>query len=194
MRILPLFDTPENRLDLETIRADLGDCQRCKLHEFRRNIVFGQGSPTARIMFIGEAPGETEDTTGLAFSGRAGAMLSHVLEQIGVAREDVYIANCLKCRPPGNRDPKDEELAMCRPFLERQIVSVRPRVLVTLGGFATGWLTNEGKVSIAQIRGKLQFYKGIKVVPTFHPAYLLRNPMETKKVIDDIRLAATIAR
>ena len=172
---------------LEAIRADIGDCQRCKLASGRKTIVFGQGHPKARLMFVGEAPGADEDEQGLAFVGKAGQLLTKIIEAIGMRREDVFIANVLKCRPPGNRNPEPDEIVQCQPFLERQIESIRPEVLVGLGKFGAHWLLKTAE-PITRLRGRIGDYKGIKVMPTYHPAYLLRNPGAKKEVWEDMKV------
>jgi DNA polymerase len=172
---------------LEAIREDIGDCRRCKLAPSRQTIVFGQGSPDARLMFVGEAPGADEDEQGLAFVGKAGQLLTKIIEAIGMKREDVFIANVLKCRPPGNRNPEPDEIVQCQPFLERQIESIRPEVLVGLGKFGAHWLLKTAE-PITRLRGRLGEYKGIKVMPTYHPAYLLRNPGAKKEVWEDMKV------
>lgn len=192
-RSLPLFDLPEPKLTLIEIREELGDCERCKLFRYRKHIVFGQGNPNAKLLFVGEAPGEEEDNSGVAFCGRAGRLLTDLLSEVGLSREEVYIANCLKCRPPGNRKPEPDELIECRPFLESQIRAIRPQVIVALGGFAAQNLLG-GNPSISKIRGQIWSHAHAKVVPTFHPAYILRSPDETKKVIEDFKLARSLVR
>lgn len=172
---------------LEAIREDIGDCQRCKLAGGRKTIVFGQGDPKARLMFVGEAPGADEDEQGLAFVGKAGQLLTKIIEAIGMRREDVFIANVLKCRPPGNRNPEPDEIVQCQPFLERQILSIRPEVLVGLGKFGAHWLLKTAE-PITRLRGRLGDYRGIKVMPTYHPAYLLRNPGAKKEVWEDMKV------
>jgi len=176
---------------LEALRAHIGDCQRCKLAGGRRNIVFGQGNPDADLMFVGEAPGADEDVQGLAFVGRAGQLLTKIIEAIDLSRDDVFIANVLKCRPPQNRNPEPDEIRACQPFLERQIELIRPKVLVGLGKFAGQWLLKTAE-PISKIRGRVGDYQGIKVIPTYHPAYLLRNPGAKKEVWEDMKLAASI--
>jgi DNA polymerase len=178
-------------LSLESIRADLGDCQRCKLAGTRKTIVFGQGHPQARLMFVGEAPGADEDEQGLAFVGKAGQLLTKIIEAIGLTRDDVFIANVLKCRPPNNRNPEPDEIEQCQPFLERQIESIQPRVIVGLGKFAGQWLLKTME-PISRIRGRVGDYKGIKVVPTYHPAYLLRTPGAKRDVWEDMKLVRTL--
>jgi DNA polymerase len=187
-RTAPAMDTKARPGEtLESIREDIGDCQRCKLAGGRKTIVFGQGSPNARLMFVGEAPGADEDEQGLAFVGKAGQLLTKIIEAIGMKREDVFIANVLKCRPPGNRNPEPDEIIQCQPFLERQIESIRPEVLVGLGKFGAHWLLKTAE-PITRLRGRLGDYKGIKVMPTYHPAYLLRNPGAKKEVWEDMKV------
>ena len=171
---------------LEAIRAFIGDCQRCELSKGRKNIVFGQGNPKAALMFVGEAPGADEDEQGLAFIGRAGQLLTKIIEAIGLTRDDVFIANVIKCRPPQNRNPEPAEITACQPFLERQIEALRPRVLVGLGKFGGQWLLKTAE-PISKIRGRFGDYKGIKVMPTYHPAFLLRNPAAKKEVWEDMK-------
>jgi DNA polymerase len=169
------------------VREDLGDCQRCKLARGRKTIVFGQGNPAARLMFVGEAPGAEEDEQGLAFVGRAGQLLTKIIEAIGLSRDDVYICNVLKCRPPENRNPETDEILSCQPFLERQIEVIRPKVLVGLGKFAAQWLLKTAE-PISRLRGRLGDYGDIKVMATYHPAYLLRNPGAKKDVWEDMKI------
>jgi uracil-DNA glycosylase family 4 len=159
--------------ELAKIRDDLGDCTRCKLHEQRKNIVFGVGNPNARLMFVGEGPGADEDERGEPFVGRAGKKLDEMIAALGLDRSQVYIANIVKCRPPGNRDPERDEVATCSPFLFRQIEVIAPRVIVTLGSPATKTLLDT-KVGITKLRGEWHEFRGVPVMPTFHPAYLLR--------------------
>ncbi len=158
---------------LRRIREEIGDCTRCKLCEARTNIVFGVGDPGARLMFVGEGPGADEDAQGEPFVGRAGQKLNEMIRAIGLKREQVYIANVVKCRPPGNRAPEPEEVATCSPFLFAQIEAIRPRVIVALGGPASQTLLGT-RAGITQIRGQWGSFRGIPVMPTFHPAYLLR--------------------
>jgi len=173
--------------DLRALRDFIGDCQRCKLAGGRKTIVFGQGNPRARLMFVGEAPGAEEDEQGLAFVGRAGQLLTKIIEAIGLRRDDVWICNVLKCRPPDNRNPETDEILSCQPFLERQIEIIRPKVLVGLGKFAAQWLLKTAE-PISRLRGRLGDYGDIKVVPTYHPAYLLRNPGAKKEVWEDMKV------
>jgi uracil-DNA glycosylase family 4 len=180
---------------LDAIREDLGDCQRCKLARTRKTIVFGQGNPGARLMFVGEAPGADEDEQGLAFVGRAGQLLTKIIEAIGLTRDDVYICNVLKCRPPQNRNPETDEILSCQPFLERQIEAIHPTVLVGLGKFAAQWLLKTAE-PITRLRGRLGAYgdSGIKVMATYHPAYLLRNPAAKKDVWEDMKIVRDLLK
>ncbi len=172
---------------LEEIRAELGQCRRCKLHAGAKNLVFGEGSPSARLMFIGEAPGAEEDLQGRPFVGAAGQVLNNLLNKLGLQREEVYIANVVKSRPPGNRDPEPDEIEACLPFLKKQIAAIRPQVIVTLGKIATQALLGT-KEPITKIRGQWQRYDHIRVMPTFHPSYLHRFPQERKKTWEDMQL------
>ncbi|MGH7860170.1 MAG: uracil-DNA glycosylase [Candidatus Binatia bacterium] len=173
---------------LEEIRADIGDCRRCKLCSGRTNIVFGVGNPRARVVFVGEGPGEDEDLKGEPFVGRAGQLLTDIITRgMGLRRSDVYIANVVKCRPPGNRNPEPDEIAACQPFLLRQIEAIRPKVIVALGKFAAQTLL-ESKTPISKLRGQWHEYRGTRLMPTFHPSYLLRNPADKKLVWKDIQL------
>jgi DNA polymerase len=182
---------PGGASSLEALREHIGDCQRCKLAGGRNSIVFGQGHPDADLMFVGEAPGADEDEQGLAFVGRAGQLLTRIIEAIELTRDDVFIANVLKCRPPQNRNPEPDEIRSCQPFLERQIELIRPKVLVGLGKFAGQWLLRTAE-PISKIRGRVGKYNGIDVIPTYHPAYLLRNPGAKKEVWEDMKLAASL--
>jgi DNA polymerase len=174
--------------DLEAVRGWIGNCQRCKLAGGRKTIVFGQGNPQAALMFVGEAPGADEDEQGLAFVGRAGQLLTDIIEKgLKIPRKDVYIANVIKCRPPQNRNPEPEEILSCQPFLEKQIALIRPKVLVGLGKFSAQWLFKSME-PISRLRGRIGDHDGIKVVPTFHPAYLLRNPGAKKDVWEDMKV------
>ncbi|MEP6800353.1 MAG: uracil-DNA glycosylase [Acidobacteriota bacterium] len=178
---------PGSMTDISALEAFLAGCPRCKLANTRTHIVFGQGSPEAELMFVGEAPGRDEDEQGLAFVGRAGQLLTKIIEAMGRTREDVYIANVLKCRPPGNRNPERDEVESCRPFLHEQIRLVSPRVIVTLGTFAAQALL-ETDVAISRLRGQWQTARGVRVMPTFHPAFLLRSPERKKDVWEDMKL------
>ena len=174
--------------DLAAIRDFIGDCQRCKLAGGRKNIVFGQGNPQAALMFVGEAPGADEDEQGLAFVGRAGQLLTDIIEKgLKIPRKDVFIANVLMCRPPENRNPEPDEIIACQPFLEQKIDAIRPKVLVGLGKFGAQWLLKTAE-PISRLRGRVGDYKGIKVVPTYHPAFLLRTPSAKKEVWEDMKV------
>jgi uracil-DNA glycosylase len=183
---------PGGLTDLPGVRHWVGDCQRCKLAGGRKNIVFGQGNPNAALMFVGEAPGADEDEQGLAFVGRAGQLLTDIIEKgLKIPRADVFIANVLMCRPPGNRNPEADEILSCQPFLEKKIALIRPRVLVGLGKFAGQWLLKTAE-PISRIRGRVGDYHGIKVVPTYHPAFLLRTPSAKKDVWEDMKLVRSL--
>ena len=172
---------------LEDIRKELGDCQRCPLHQGRNNLVFGEGNPNANLVFVGEAPGADEDLKGKPFIGRAGQLLTKIIKAMGLTREEIYICNILKCRPPGNRNPKPEEILACEPFLIKQLQAIKPEVICALGTFAAHTLLNT-KVPISLLRGKFHSYQGIKFMPTYHPAYLLRNPGAKKQVWEDAQM------
>jgi uracil-DNA glycosylase len=190
----PLEPT-EPRIALQVIRDDLGaDCSRCKLHTLgRTQVVFGVGSPNADLMFVGEAPGADEDIQGEPFVGRAGQLLTKIIEAIGLRRDDVYIANVIKCRPPGNRNPEPDEVEQCQPFLFRQIDTVKPKVIVALGKFAAQCLlrTND---PITRIRGREFKYRDAILIPTYHPAYLLRTPSAKREVWEDMKRVRAILR
>ena len=172
---------------LEELRTAIGDCHRCKLWPGRTHLVFGVGNPKAKLMFVGEGPGRDEDLQGEPFVGRAGQLLTDIITKgMGLKREDVYIANVIKCRPPENRNPEPDEVASCEPFLKKQIDLVRPEIIVALGKFAVQTLL-QSKVPITRIRGNWHSYHGIKLMPTLHPAYLLRNPADKKLVWEDIK-------
>ncbi len=171
---------------LEDIRADLGDCQRCGLAASRSKIVYGVGNPNARLVLVGEAPGREEDLKGEPFVGEAGQLLDRILLAMGMQREDVYICNVLKCRPPNNRDPEPQEVATCEPFLIRQLAAIRPQVIVALGRFAVHSLLKT-KTPISRLRGEWQRYQEIPLMPTYHPAYLLRNPSGKRDVWEDMK-------
>jgi uracil-DNA glycosylase family 4 len=163
---------------LEHLRAEIGDCTRCKLSEQRRNIVFGEGNPGAKLLFIGEGPGREEDLQGRPFVGDAGALLTKLIEKMGLKRGDVYIGNIVKCRPPMNRDPEGDEVTACRPFIEKQVEIIQPQVIVTLGRIALQSLLGNASLKISAARGSFLEFRGIPLMPTFHPAYLLRNPRD----------------
>jgi uracil-DNA glycosylase family 4 len=170
----------------EQIRADLEDCTRCPLHQGRTNIVHTEGNRQARLMFVGEAPGADEDAQARPFVGRAGQLLTKIIEAVGFSREEVLIGNVNRCRPPGNRPPTTEEATMCKPFLLREIAAVKPEVIVVLGNTAVRNLL-ETREGITRLRGQFQNYKGIKIMPTFHPAYLLRDPSKKRESWEDLK-------
>jgi uracil-DNA glycosylase len=178
---------PQPSETLEAIREDIGDCRRCTLCRSRTRIVFGAGSPRARLMFIGEGPGQDEDRAGEPFVGAAGQLLNRIIAAIKLRREDVYIANVVKCRPPENRLPAPDEIATCSPFLRRQIAAIRPVLICLLGSCAAQSLLNTTE-SISRLRGRFFELQGIRVLPTFHPAYLLRNPEKKRAVWEDMQL------
>ena len=185
--VIPAQDgAPPDEKNLEEIRAEMGDCRRCKLYGGRTHLVFGDGAANARLMFVGEAPGADEDKQGVPFVGAAGQVLNNLLSKLGLRREEVYIANILKSRPPGNRDPESDEIAACLPFLDKQIKAIRPRVIVILGRIAAHALLGT-KEPITRLRGHWQRYHNIRVMPTFHPSYLLRAPQERRKTWDDMQ-------
>jgi uracil-DNA glycosylase family 4 len=171
---------------LQDIRTDIGDCIRCKLHKGRNKIVFGDGSPQARLLFIGEGPGRDEDLQGLPFVGRAGKLLTQMIEAMGLRRGDVYICNVVKCRPPENRAPEKDEVAACSPFLFRQIDLVAPQVIVCLGSIAAQTILETTR-GISQFRGQWLEFRGRKLMATYHPAYLLRNPAAKSEVWKDLQ-------
>ncbi|MCU0256237.1 MAG: uracil-DNA glycosylase [Vicinamibacterales bacterium] len=179
---------------LADIRVDLGDCTRCKLHGLgRRQIVYGVGNPGAALMFVGEAPGHDEDVQGIPFVGRAGQLLTKIIEAIDLSRDDVYIANVIKCRPPENRNPEPDEVASCEPFLFRQVQVIKPQVIVALGTFAAQALLRTSD-PISRLRGKIFHYGDARLIPTFHPAYLLRSPDRKREVWEDMKLVRALLR
>lgn len=171
---------------LDDIRSDIGDCRRCKLHLQRKNIVFGSGNPNARVMFVGEGPGADEDEQGIPFVGKAGQLLTKIIEAIRFSREEVYIANVVKCRPPNNRTPEPDEIAICQAFLFRQIAVIQPWIICALGAPSTHTLL-QIKTPISQLRGKWHNCRGSLLMPTFHPSYLLRNPSAKREVWEDVK-------
>ena len=186
--------TLDKEAALKALREEIGDCRRCTLSNRRTNIVFGEGNPDARLMFIGEAPGREEDLQARPFVGDAGMLLTRLIERMGFKREDVYIANIVKCRPPMNRDPEIDEIEKCRGFIERQIEIINPAVIMSLGRISVQTLLGNTKLKITAIRGNFFDYKGIPLMPTFHPAYLIRNPKDkwltwgdAQKVIEKLR-------
>ncbi len=184
--------TPAERL--RSVRDELGDCTRCKLHGGRSHLVFGVGRPDADLMFVGEAPGRDEDLQGEPFVGRAGQLLTKIIEAIDLRREDVYIANVVKCRPPQNRNPERDEVETCRPFLFAQIDAVRPRVIVALGSFAARTLLDDERLPISRARGQVYACRGARLVPTFHPAFLLRSPDRKRDVWEDMKRVRSLLR
>ncbi len=177
----------EKRKLLEALSAQYADCQACALSKTRTHVVFGSGNPDARLLFVGEAPGFEEDSQGLPFVGAAGQLLTKIIEAMKLTREDVYIANCLKCRPPQNRNPLPDEITSCRPILQKQIAIIEPRIICALGKFAAQTLLATEE-PISRLRGRFfDWQDGIKLMPTFHPAYLLRNPDDKKLVWEDMK-------
>jgi DNA polymerase len=188
--VIPVFSDPAEAL--AAIRADLGPCTRCKLHGLgRQQIVFGVGNPQADLMFVGEAPGADEDVQGEPFVGRAGQLLTRIIEAIDLRREDVYIANVIKCRPPENRNPEPDEVEQCEPFLFRQIDTIKPKVIVALGKFAAQSLLKTEE-PISRIRGREFTYRDAILIPTYHPAYLLRTPSAKREVWEDMKRAKAL--
>lgn len=182
-----LFGKKSNRMPLLEFKKCVFSCQKCALSETRRNVVFGEGNTRAKLMFVGEAPGAEEDKEARPFVGKAGELLTKIIEAMGLKREDVFIANILKCRPPNNRPPLPNEIAACYPYLKKQILFIKPKVICALGRFAAGTLLNT-EIPISKLRGKFYNYKDIKLMPTYHPAYLLRNPEDKKDVWKDMQL------
>jgi DNA polymerase len=173
-------------LSLEEVRRELGDCRRCKLHSGRTNIVFGTGNPKAKLVFVGEGPGRDEDLQGKPFVGQAGQLLTKIIQAIQLTREEVYIANIIKCRPPGNRNPEPDEIQACEPFLIKQLEVIRPKLICALGTFAAQTLLKTDE-KISLLRGRFHQYQGIPIMPTYHPAYLLRNPHFKRDVWEDMK-------
>ncbi|MCC6620272.1 MAG: uracil-DNA glycosylase [Deltaproteobacteria bacterium] len=172
---------------LGAVRDELGDCKRCRLHEGRKNIVFGVGNPSAELVLVGEAPGQQEDVTGEPFVGRSGQLLTRMLAALGLERSDVYICNVIKCRPPQNRDPMPDEIGQCSPFLHKQITAIQPRVILTLGRFAgTNLLARPPGTNIGDMRRESGSFRDIPVVATYHPSYLLRTPIAKRAAWDDL--------
>ncbi len=179
-------DKNKNIPSLDEIRDKLGNCKRCRLHQSRRSIVFGEGNEKARLMIIGEAPGFDEDIQGRPFVGKAGQLLTRILQSIKLKREDVYITNVVKCRPPQNRNPRPDEINSCNPFLMMQIKTISPKIICALGTFSAQTLLKTDS-KITALRGKIYDLEGIKVIPTYHPAYLLRNPDKKREVWEDMK-------
>ncbi|MCS6770582.1 MAG: uracil-DNA glycosylase [Kiritimatiellae bacterium] len=189
---LPGLDPPQPSIgpateSLEAIASEIAACKKCRLCEARTRVVPGQGRLQPDILFVGEGPGEEEDRQGLAFVGRAGQLLTRMIEAMGYTRDDVFIGNIVKCRPPGNRTPLPDEMAACLPFLERQIAVIRPKLIVALGSTALKGLFGDASLSISRVRGTWMDYRGIPVMPTYHPAYLLRNPDAKREVWEDLK-------
>jgi DNA polymerase len=180
---------PSRVVALEEVRKELGDCKRCKLHRTRRTIVFGEGNEKATLMFIGEGPGYDEDVQGRPFVGKAGQLLTKIIESINLPREEVYIANIIKCRPPQNRNPEPDEIQSCNPFLMKQIRVIQPKIICALGTFAAQTLLKTD-TKISALRGKFFDLEGIKVIPTYHTAFLLRNPERKREVWEDMKKIA----
>lgn len=181
-----VFNAPTGAAGLGVVRDELGDCRRCGLAQGRKTLVYGVGNPNAALVFVGEAPGADEDVQGEPFVGKAGQLLTRMIEAMGFAREDVYICNVIKCRPPGNRNPEPDEVAACEPFLKKQLAAIRPRMIVALGKFAAQCLLRD-ETPISRLRGNFRSYEGIQLMPTFHPAYLLRDPGRKKEAWEDLK-------
>ena len=179
--------SPSKTQSLTELRDEIGDCTRCGLHASRTHLVFGTGDPQAQLMFIGEAPGEQEDLQAQPFVGRAGQLLTRIIKAMNLERENVYIANIIKCRPPSNRNPQPDEIATCEPFLRKQVEIVNPKVICALGTFAAQTLLKTDQ-KISRLRGRFHDYCGVPLMPTFHPAYLLRNPSDKRLVWEDMKL------
>jgi len=178
-------------LTLADVREELGDCKRCKLHRTRRTIVYGEGNEKASLMLIGEAPGYDEDVQGRPFVGKAGQLLTKILQSINLPREEVYITNIVKCRPPQNRNPEPDEIRSCNPFLVKQITAIQPKIICALGSFSAQTLLKTD-TKITALRGRLYDLEGIKVVPTYHPAFLLRDPERKREVWEDMKKIAEL--
>ena len=182
-----LLDSATKKMTLEEISDEIGDCTRCKLHEGRTNIVFGEGNANARLVFVGEGPGRDEDEQGKPFVGRAGKLLTKIIHAMGLQRTDVFICNVVKCRPPDNRNPEADEMTTCGQFLTKQLISIEPEVIVCLGSIASKYLLNS-KASLGSLRGKFHPYMNSKLLVTYHPAALLRNPNYKKPLWEDMKL------
>jgi uracil-DNA glycosylase family 4 len=182
-------DRDERMAELSGLAAEAAGCTKCGLSKTRHSVVFSRGRAGNRVMFVGEAPGANEDAQGLPFVGRAGKLLDQIIDAIGFDRDEIYVANILKCRPPGNRDPKPEEIATCTPYLETQIELIQPKIICALGRFAAGFLTGNPGAPMGRLRGKIHYYRDrIMVLPTYHPAALLRNPNLKRVVWEDVQL------
>ncbi len=183
-------DLPE---DLEQIRSDLGECKRCGLHSHRTHIVFGEGNPSTKVALVGEGPGQEEDRLGRPFVGAAGKLLDRIIAAMGWRRDEVYICNVIKCRPPRNRNPQPDEIESCGPFLKRQLAAIQPQAILALGSFAAQFLLSTQQ-PISKLRNRVHHFEGTPVVPTYHPAYLLRNPLEKRRVWEDVQLLLSVVR
>ncbi len=184
---VPKRTAPLKQQQLQALRMEIGDCTRCRLHRSRHTIVFGVGNPHARLVFVGEAPGADEDAQGEPFVGRAGQLLTRIIEAIKLKRSDVYITNIVKCRPPGNRDPQEDEIQTCLPFLKKQLAIIQPRIICTLGRYSTQTLL-ETRQGITKLRGRFhELPNGIKVMPTYHPSFLLRYPEKKRETWEDMQ-------
>lgn len=193
---LPCKSFPSTQIltkTLEEIRAGLGECRRCRLHSSRTHIVFGEGSPSARVVLVGEGPGQEEDRQGRPFVGAAGKLLDRIIAAMGWRRSEIYICNVIKCRPPGNRNPQPDEINKCGPFLRSQLRAIRPQAILALGGFAAQFLLSS-QAPISRLRSRVHQFEGIPVVPTYHPAYLLRNPLQKRQVWKDVQLLMSVER
>ncbi|MEJ2363839.1 MAG: uracil-DNA glycosylase [Deltaproteobacteria bacterium] len=189
--LLPI--TQAHRETIDEIRVDLGDCIRCRLHSDRTHIVFGEGNPSAQIVLVGEGPGREEDRLGRPFVGPAGKLLDQMISAMGCRRQGVYICNVIKCRPPRNRDPLPDEIDACGPFLRRQLQAIRPQAILALGSFAARFLLSSQQ-PISRLRNHVYQFEGIPVVPTYHPAYLLRNPLQKRQAWKDVQLLLSLLR
>ena len=181
-----IFSAKKGYSPLEDVGAEIKNCRRCKLHTLRKNLVFGKGNSSAELVFVGEAPGEDEDLKGEPFVGESGQLLTRIIQSIRLKREDVYITNIIKCRPPNNRNPQIDEIESCKPFLVKQLKAIRPRIICTLGSFAAQTLLKTTE-SISSLRGKSYQFGKMKLIPTYHPAYLLRNPRKKREVWKDMQ-------
>ena len=178
---------------LDEIRGDLGECTRCRLHANRTHIVFGEGNPSARVVLVGEGPGREEDRLGRPFVGAAGKLLDQIIAAMGRRRQEVYICNVIKCRPPRNRDPLPDEIDLCGPFLRRQLRAIRPQAILAVGSFAAQFLLSSQQ-PISRLRNHIYQFEGIPVVPTYHPAYLLRNPLQKRQAWKDVQLLLSLVQ
>jgi len=176
----------DNQSLLDKVVEEMGECKRCKLHPMRKNIVFGVGSSNARLMFVGEAPGAEEDEQGIPFVGKAGHLLTKIIEAIDLKRSDVYIANIIKCRPPSNRNPDEDEITTCIPFLKKQIEIIAPEIVCTLGNIATRSLLDTD-IGVTKLRGRFHERSGLKIMPTYHPSYLLRDQSKKRETWEDMK-------